>query len=118
MREVHFGDEAVAVQGSPWAAFVYQREFDADWNMDYVAAFEGFGETRWTYDIPFLLRTCWAMARNHDDAFPPFEEWARSLDCSCSARAPWVKEVLEAVKAEMFRIGEEGGAQGEPVAGD
>lgn len=126
MRTIKLGSAEVRAQGSPWALFIYQREFatqdgPADWYADYEAAFSRAREAprdeegrvdvaRFLAGIDpiFLLKTLWAMARNADDAVPAFEEWAPSLDgVSMAPVATWKLEVNSAINAELFRVGVE-----------
>lgn len=123
MLTVHVGSEETSVQGSPWALFIYQREFaeggkKADWYADYERAYSKVAELPTnddgTFENPlkfieaidalFLLKTAWAMAKNADDATPPFEEWARGIDASLAPIAPWKLEVNAAINAELFRF--------------
>ena len=110
MREIHFGDEVIRVQGSPYAGYLYNTEFTsddkrADWHRDFFSSMHD-GEVVHIEPM-FLLKTCWAMARCHDDAFPPFETWIRGLDVGMRLNEPWIMEVYQAIFAEMFRNSEE-----------
>lgn len=113
MRTIHFSPEyAMSVQGSPWALILYQREFaDDQGNCDWYADFGQLHETmleKGRFDCMFLLKTAWAMGKCYDDDLPSFDDWARNLDCSMVADAPWLKEVFEAIFAEIFRKQENG----------
>lgn len=113
MRTINLGNQKVSVQGSPWALFIYQREFvnDEGKHADWYEDFDGnvvANEDLLLYVSPlFALKTCWAMARNHDDDIPGFDEWARPLEISMHPNASWIGEVVDAIFAELFRISEE-----------
>lgn len=109
MKIIHLGDENVSVQGSPWALFLYNREFStdesrADWHEDFQAAYKDFVEDGARVDPLFLLKTCWAMASNYDDTTPDFEDWLRPLDIGIGMNEPWIWEVHDAIFAELFRV--------------
>lgn len=121
MMQVEF-DEGVKtdLQGSPWALFIYQREFGTSWHDDYDAAFKEAGKVLEDKSVTdpaqrginfmskvdplFLLKTAWAMARNNDDSFPGFEEWVKTLDCPMTPISGWKFGVNSAINAELFRI--------------
>ena len=103
MRTVHFENCEVSVHGSPWALFLYRREFKKDWYEDYQEA-TGFIESTGYFDQLFLLQTCWALAKTLDKDLPPFEEWANSLEANMAIEAPWTGEVMSEVLSELFRV--------------
>lgn len=109
MREINLGNEVVSVQGSPWALFLYNREFStneerADWHSDFQKAYAGFTQDSARVEPLFLLKTCWAMAKNQDDSIPSFETWLKPLDIGIGMDQPWVWEVNDAIFAELFRF--------------
>lgn len=110
MRSVKIGDSEIGVQGGPWALVLYEREFKPD-HPDFFSDVHRYApnpiEGRNFADPMFLLRCLWAMAKNADDAFPPFERWTKSLDISLQENEPWTLEVVSALNAEIFRYTED-----------
>lgn len=127
MRAVNLGGVEISAQGSPWALFVYQREFSTpdekcSWYADYDEAraeFEPTGDEQADaikavggMDPLFCLKTLWSCAKCADDAVPPFEPWMRSLEgVSMSPYAPWKLEVMALINAEIFRYQAQGEEQ-------
>lgn len=123
MKTIHFGDGyELSVQGSPWALILYQREFqtqdgkNADFYADLAEFLQGLGINEDGEQIEdkkgpslidpfFLLKICWAMAKNYDDTLPSFKEWAREAPIPMHKTAPWMMEVQAAFLAEIFRSG-------------
>lgn len=116
MRTVQLGETEISVQGGPWALVLYEREFSPE-HPDFFDDAHKYSPNealgRFSADPMFLLRCCWAMARNANDAFPTFEMWAKSLDIPIYEGAPWTNEVISALNAEIFRSSEssEGGKE-------
>ena len=101
MRIIKIGEQDISVQGGPWALVLYEREFSPE-HSDF---FEDAKKYCPADDLPnpmFLLRIAWAMARNADDSFPPFDRWAKSLDVSLQKGSDWSGEVISAINAEIF----------------
>ena len=109
MRKVSIGEENVSVQGGVWALVLYEREFAPDHGnfFDDVKTYAANPMEGRMFASPlFLLRCLWAMARNADETFPCFDEWAKSLDIPMQEGAPWTNEVISALNAEIFRSAE------------
>ena len=131
MRTIHLGDVEVKAQGSPWAIFLYQREFSTpdkpcSWYDDYesttatpmestaedekVRREENVVYSVEALDCMFCLRTLWACAACHDERnTPPFETWLKSMSektaISMAKFSLWKLEVSALINAEIFRFG-------------
>lgn len=121
MRTVHLGNVEISAQGSPWALFLYQREFSTpdkqcSWYEDYDAAHKDYKASEdkqveavnrlSALDNMFCLKTLWACAASVDDSLPPFEQWLKSLadaDIPMVALPLWKMEVSVLINAEIFR---------------
>ncbi|NGM16953.1 hypothetical protein GMI70_02840 [Eggerthellaceae bacterium zg-893] len=120
IEKIKAGREEVRVQASPWALFVYAREFGSDWYADYEAAFRdvpdsevsdgevlNLGDVVKAIDGLFLLKTLWACAKNADDGIPGFEAWARGVRLDMSPYAVWKLEVNALINADLFCAADE-----------
>ena len=129
MRVIHLGDVEIQAQGSPWAVFLYQREFSTpdhkvSWYEDYEQTTDDFeysqaddATQRQTenivrsvsaLDAMFCLKTLWACAACHDEAHtPPYEKWLKQVsaegDIPLSPFSSWKLEVSALINAEIFR---------------
>ena len=105
MRMITIGGQTIGVQGGAWAPFLYDQEFSTE-----TTCF--FTDLSRSPDPVFLLKVAWAMAKTYDETFPPFEQWAKTLNISMQAGAPWTQEVVAALNAEVFRSTDD--SDGEP----
>lgn len=121
MRTVHLGNVEVSAQGSPWALFLYQREFSTpdkqcSWYEDYDAAHRPHEVSEdeqveavnrlSSLDNVFCLKTLWACAASIDESLPPFEQWLKSLvgaGVPMVALPLWKMEVSVLINTEIFR---------------
>lgn len=131
MRIIHLGDVEVCAQGSPWALFLYQREFSTpdhkvSWYDDYRDTTEDWQQSQSddaeqrqaenivnsvsAMDAMFLLKTLWACAACHDEAnTPSYEKWLKKVsadgDIPMAPFSVWKMEVSALINAEIFRYG-------------
>ena len=124
MRTIHIAGKELHAQGSPWAVFLYQREFSTadekcSWYEDYERSTHDFEpvEDKETnvvnsvsaLDSMFCLKTLWACVAAVDEtvAARQFEPWLKELstngeDVPMTPFSLWKLEVSALINAEIF----------------